>query len=88
MSQSLPDQVRAFVIDTFLFGDASNPPGEEASLIEGGIVDSTGVLELVAFVEDTFGVAVGDAEIVPANFDSIARIAAYVAAKRGLRAVA
>jgi acyl carrier protein len=88
MSDTIQGQVRAFVTDTFLFGDASQIVSEDSSLIEAGIVDSTGVLELVAFVEDAFGIQVADAEIVPANFDSIARIAGYVAGKRALPAVA
>lgn len=76
------DQVRAFVVETFLFGDASTDLPEHGSFIEQGIVDSTGILELVAFVEDTFGIVVADAEILPANFDSIARVADFVARKR------
>jgi acyl carrier protein len=87
MSDTVQRQVRAFVTDTFLFGDAGHPLGEADSLIEAGIVDSTGVLELVAFVEEAFGIQVDDAEIVPANLDSIARIAGYVVDKRGLTAV-
>ena len=73
--------IRAFIVENFLFGDTSVDLADELSLIEAGIVDSTGVLELVAFVESTFGLAVADADIVPANFDSIGRLAAYVKAK-------
>ena len=77
----LPQTIRAFIVENFLFGDTSVDLADELSLIEAGIVDSTGVLELVAFVESTFGLAVADADIVPANFDSIGRLAAYVKAK-------
>ncbi|KQT59905.1 acyl carrier protein [Methylobacterium sp. Leaf456] len=76
------DQVRAFVVETFLFGDAATDLPEQGSFIEQGIIDSTGILELVAFVEDTFGLVVADAEILPANFDSVARVADFVARKR------
>lgn len=76
------DQVRAFVVETFLFGDTATEVPEQGSFIEQGIIDSTGILELVAFVEDTFGITVADAEILPANFDSIARVAEFVARKR------
>ncbi|SEP30595.1 Acyl carrier protein [Methylobacterium sp. ap11] len=82
MPSDIRDQLRAFVVETFLFGDASTDLPEHGSFIEHGIIDSTGILELVAFVEDTFGLAVADAEILPANFDSIARVADFVARKR------
>src|SRR5690606_30892929 len=55
--------IRAFIAESFLFGDADALPADTDSLIEHGIVDSTGVLELVAFIEERFGIAVADAEI-------------------------
>lgn len=81
MTQTIKDKVRAFVIENFLFGDTSYDLGDTASLIENDIIDSTGVLELVAFVEDQFDIAMADADIVPANLDSIARISAFVEAR-------
>jgi acyl carrier protein len=75
------NDIRAFIVENFLFGDTSQDLGDDVSLIEADLVDSTGILELVAFVETTYGVAIADADIVPANFDSIGRIAAFVAAK-------
>ncbi|HZS90402.1 MAG TPA: acyl carrier protein [Chloroflexota bacterium] len=73
--------IHDFVVSTFLFdnGDVA----DDASLLGEGIMDSTGVLELVLFVEETFGIRVADDEILPENFDSIARIAVYVARKGG-----
>ena len=64
-----------------LFGDTTVDLADHVSLIDAGIIDSTGVLELVGFVENTFGLTVADADIVPANFDSIGRLAAYIEAK-------
>lgn len=81
MSDAIKSQVRAFIVENFLFGDDSTPLGDEQSLIESDMVDSTGILELVSFLEERFGVAMADADIVPANLDSIARIAAFVARK-------
>ncbi len=81
MMDTLAAEVKAFVIENFLFGDDSQPLAETDSLIEKGIVDSTGVLELVAFLEDRFRIMVADADIVPANLDSLARIAAFIRAK-------
>lgn len=79
--QTVADSIRSFIVENFLFGDAKAAPSDDTSLIERDIVDSTGILELVAFVEDTFHFAVPDAEIVPAHFDTIARVRAYVLAR-------
>lgn len=83
---SVESDLRAFVAENFMYGgDASSLPAER-SLIEEGLIDSTGVLELVSFLEEQFGIEVGDAEIVPANLDSIAAITAFVEGKRALKA--
>jgi acyl carrier protein len=75
------DLIRRFVAENFLF----NPNGTEldanTSFLEAGIVDSLGIMELVHFVEERFGIPVGDEEVVPANFDSVNRLAAFVQAK-------
>lgn len=81
---TIAETIRAFIVENFLFGDTSQDLGDDVSLIEADLVDSTGILELVAFVEESWGIAVKDADIVPANFDSIGRIAAFVAARAGL----
>ena len=81
MTDEVRDAVTAFIVENFLFGDAGQLLGPEESLIENGVIDSTGVLELVAFIEDRWGIAVADAEIVPANLDSLARIVAFVASR-------
>ena len=82
MTSSVAGQVRSFVVETFLFGDTKTPLPEDGSLIENGLIDSTGILELVAFVEETFDITVSDEEILPANFDSIAKVEAFVERKR------
>jgi acyl carrier protein len=78
MTDAVKTAIRAFIVENFLFGDDSRPLDDGASLIEADVVDSTGVLELVAFLEERFGIAVADADIVPANLDSIEGIGAYV----------
>ncbi len=75
-------RVREFVTSNFFVADAASLT-DEASLLDLGVIDSTGVLEIIGFLEQSFGVAVEDDEIVPANLDSIARIAAFVERKRG-----
>jgi acyl carrier protein len=78
---SIKDKVRTFIVDNFLFGDTSYQLSDTASLIENDIMDSTAVLELVAFIEDNFGIAMVDSDIVPANLDSIDRLSSFIAAK-------
>lgn len=78
MTQAITDRVRNFIVENFLFGDTNFDLSNQISLIENGIIDSTGVLELVGFIEEEFGVVFADADIVPANLDTIERIAAFV----------
>ena len=70
--------VRSFIHQNFF---VSGTLGDEDSLLDGGVVDSTGVLELVDFLETQLGVRVLDEEILPENLDSVARIAAFVERK-------
>lgn len=72
--------VRQFIIENFFVPDPDTV-GDEDGLLESGVVDSTGVLEVIQFVEGRFGIAMADEEIVPENLGSIARIAAYVERK-------
>ena len=78
---TIEEQIRQYVADNFLFSDDGYQLSDDVSFLEEGIVDSTGVLELVMFVEDTFGITVQDEEIVPENFDSVSQLAAYVRRK-------
>ncbi len=71
------EKVRAFVVDNFLFGDAAGLENS-ASLLDEGIVDSTGILELIDFLEKEFVIKVEDDELLPDNLDSIDRMAAYI----------
>jgi acyl carrier protein len=72
-------RVREFVQQNFF---VSGPLRDDDSLLDQGIIDSTGVLEVVGFLESEYGIRVNDEEILPDNFDSIAAIAAYVDRKR------
>lgn len=71
-------QIRQYLAENFLFSDNGYELEDRTSFLEEGIVDSTGVLELVMFVEETFGITVQDEEIVPQNFDSVSQLVAYV----------
>ncbi len=81
MTRNVKERVRAFIVENFLFGDAAQAPADDESLIENDVIDSTGVLELVAFIEESFGLTMADGDIVPANLDTLERIAAFVSAR-------
>jgi acyl carrier protein len=81
MDTTIGQRVRSFIEDNFLFRAAITELPDEASLLESGVMDSTGILELVAFLEGDFAIAMTDAEIVPENLDSIAAITRFVAGK-------
>jgi len=73
------EQIRHHIVENFLFGNDNL--ADEDSFLEHGVVDSTGVLELVLFTEEMFGIAVDDEEILPENFDSIDNLVGYVTRK-------
>jgi acyl carrier protein len=73
--------IRTFIVENFLFEGDDNLK-EDTSFLENGIIDSTGVLELVAFIEETYGISVDDDEIVPENLDSISNITKYIQRKQ------
>ena len=77
--------LRQFITDNFLFGDASGAFAftDEDSFQERGIVDSTGVLELVCHLQDRYAIRVEDEELIPDNLDSLSKVARFVARKRG-----
>lgn len=74
-------EVRAFIVDNFLFG-LDDGFSDDTSLLGQGILDSTGVLELVAHLEEVYDIKVNEDELLPKNLDSISAIAAFVASKR------
>ena len=78
MKHDISLAVRQFIGENFLFRDDGDAITHDASLLDAGIIDSTGVLELVCFLETTFGIEVQDGEMLPENLDSIRAIANYV----------
>jgi acyl carrier protein len=77
---TIQEQIRSYIAANMLFSDNGYPYDDSTSFLEEGIVDSTGVLELILFVEETFGIKVPDQDITPDNFDSVARLADYIQA--------
>ncbi|RQW78132.1 MAG: acyl carrier protein [Geobacter sp.] len=74
------EQIRAFMINNFLFGEDSGLKND-TSFLQEGMIDSTGILELVSFLENQFCIVVEDEELMPDNLDSINKIAAFVEKK-------
>lgn len=74
------DKVRAFIVDNFLFGDDSSLK-DDSSFLQEHIVDSTGILEIITFLEEEFSIKINDDELLPENLDSLNNIDAFVKRK-------
>ena len=75
------EMVRGYIVENFLFGDESPLTGDGISLLDEGIIDSVGVMELVAFLEQDFDISVEDDELVPGNLDSVSNLVGFVGRK-------
>lgn len=76
------DDIRGFIFKNFLFEAEDSNLKDDDSFLEKGIIDSTGMLELVAFIEEKFGVRVEDDELIPENLDSVNNLVDFVSKKR------
>ncbi len=74
------DQVRAYVVENFLFGDDTGLE-DNTSFLESGMIDSTGILEVISFLEEAFSIKIMDDELVPENLDSISNIVSFLGRK-------
>lgn len=79
--EQLEPPIREFIAKNLLYSTDGFTYADDASLLREGIIDSLGVVELVEFVQSRFGVRVDQQEVVPDNFDSVSRLAAYVRRK-------
>jgi acyl carrier protein len=75
-------RLEEFIFESLLLGDETRVPARSESLVESGVIDSTGVLELIEFLEEEFGVVVKDTETVPENLDTVDRLTAFVTRKQ------
>jgi acyl carrier protein len=80
------DEVRKFVVEQLLFGDASRLE-DNTSFSGASILDSTGILELIMFLEGTYKIKIADNELIPENLDSVAKVACFLESKVGKRDV-
>lgn len=76
----IKEKIRSFIVENFLFGEAGEL-NDETSFLNDGIIDSTGILELVDYIEENFGIKVEDDELVPENLDSIKNLEVYITQK-------
>ena len=85
MDTQIQTELTEFIVTNYLFGDVSMTPRAQDSLVEEGIIDSTGILELIEFLESHFGIEVSEAETVPENLGSISSLTEFVMSKRHVR---
>ena len=78
----MESEIRVFLAQNFVLGADLDRLPATASLIETGLIDSTGVLELVAFLEETYAISIADSELVPENLDTIESIVRFLGEKR------
>jgi len=78
----LKEKIRGFIVENFLFGNDDGLT-DNSSFLEEGIIDSTGILELVSFLEEEFGITVDDEDLIPENLDSVNNVTNYLARKLG-----
>lgn len=76
------EQLRSYIVDNFLFGD-DDGFDDSISFLDTGMIDSTGILELITFLEEQFTIKVRDDELTPENLDSINNLLAFLGRKRG-----
>ena len=79
----IEEKIKSFIQDNFLLGDKNRVIKEDESFLQGGTIDSTGVLELVNFIEETYKIKVEDEELIPENLDSVKNLVAYIKRKNG-----
>lgn len=76
------EQLRHYILENYLFTSDASALDDDASFLERGIIDSTGIMEVIDFLEERFGVQVRDEEMVPENLDSVNRICRFLERKR------
>lgn len=85
MDTQIRAEVTEFIVTNYLFGDVTQAPRDEDLLVEEGIIDSTGILELIEFLEERFGIEVAEADAVPENLGTISSLTQFVVSKSSVR---
>ncbi len=81
----IANQVREFILDNFFYNSRDNELKNHDSFLKKGILDSTGILELVMFLENTYGISIEDEELIPENLDSLNNVSKFIKYKLGNR---
>lgn len=82
MNVTMKKTIRHYIMENLLFTEDESILQDSDSFLDGGIIDSTGVMEIILFIEETFGIKVNDDEMLPANLDSVDNLAAFVQRKQ------
>lgn len=80
---SLQEDIRSFIVENFLFGEEAGL-SDDSSFVKEGIVDSTGILQLVSFIQEQYQIEVEDEDLTPENLDSVCRVTSFIQGKRRL----
>ncbi len=79
---STEKKIRRFILENYLFTDDESELDSSDSFLEQGIIDSTGILEVIFFLEEEFGIEVDDDEMIPENLDSVTNLVKFIASKQ------
>ena len=79
--QNIKQDLREYIVDNFLFGDNETSLADDASFMENGILDSTGILDVILFIEEKYSIKVEDDETLPENLDSLNNLEKFITAK-------
>lgn len=79
---STENKLRSYILENYLFTDDESQLSSDDSFLQKGIIDSTGILEVIFFIQDEFGVEVADSEMIPENLDSVNNIVAFIEKKK------
>lgn len=78
---SAEETIRSYILENYLFTDDQSALNSDDSFLEKGVLDSTGILEVIYFIEETFGIKISDEEMIPENLDSVNNIVAFIERK-------
>jgi acyl carrier protein len=82
MEINMKNTIRQYILENLLFTDDETVLQDNESFLDGGIIDSTGVMEIILFIEDTFGIKVNDDEMLPVNLDSVDNLVTFIKRKQ------
>lgn len=77
------EAIRRYILENYLFTDDASALADDASFLESGIIDSTGMMEVIFFLEESFSIRVEDEEMIPENLDSVNNLLRYIERKQG-----